>query len=304
MMASALQNQIPSFEDELIETAKLIDAEIVKLLPKSAGFGATLHEAMAYSALSPGKRFRGFLILKSAEIFNVPFENAVRVASAVEMLHSYSLIHDDLPAMDDAEMRRGKKSTHLAFDEATAILAGDSLLTICFEILADPKTHINAEVRADLILRLTKAVGPDGMALGQMMDMEAETSELSFDQMQELQVLKTGKLIEFSAIAGPLMAGASEETLKAFQSYGYYLGKAFQITDDILDETGSDDQIGKPVGQDKEKGKQSFISFLGLDQARVEATLCCEKANQALQSIGEDCTALEDLAHYTIERKK
>lgn len=303
-MASALLNQIPSFEDELLETARLIDASIAKLLPNSNGFGAALHEAMSYSALSPGKRFRGFLILKSAEIFNVPFEGAIRVASAVEMLHSYSLIHDDLPAMDDAEMRRGKKSTHLAFDEATAILAGDSLLTICFEILADPKTHLNAAVRADLILKLTKAVGPDGMALGQMMDMEAETKELSFDQMQELQVLKTGKLIEFSAIAGPLMAGVSDEALKAFQSYGFYLGKAFQITDDILDETGSDDQIGKPVGQDKEKGKQSFISFLGLDRAKEEAQLCVKMAIEALQTIGKDSSALEGLAHYTIERKK
>ena len=260
-----------------------------------------LGNAMRYSTLGQGKRFRPFLTLESASMFDVPPPVAANAAAAVELVHCYSLIHDDLPAMDDDDLRRGHPTTHKAFDEATAILAGDALQALAFARLA--AASVPAEARLVLIAGLADAAGADGMVGGQMMDIAAETAEtpLTLDQITTLQAGKTGALITWSATAGPRMAQADITQLK---TYGDALGLAFQIADDVLDVEGDAATVGKAVGKDSDAGKATFVSLLGLDAAKKRAKTLVDDACDALSVYGNDADVLRDAARFVITRDK
>lgn len=226
-------------EGALGKAAAAVNAVLDRLLPPAIGPEHRLAEAMRYAALGGGKRIRPFLVLSSAGLFDVAEASALRVAAAIEMLHCYSLVHDDLPAMDDSDLRRGRATLHREFDEATAILAGDALLTLAFEVLADPETHGDPQVRAQLVLSLARAAGPAGMVGGQMLDLEAEDLDLDIGAVTRLQRLKTGEIIAFSCEAGAILARASDAARQALHAYAHDLGLAFQIIDDLLDAEGA-----------------------------------------------------------------
>ena len=258
-----------------------------------------LRDAMAY-ACAGGKRIRAFLVLESARLHGVPDEAALPVAAAVEALHAYSLIHDDLPAMDDDDLRRGLPTLHVKWSEATAILAGDALHALAFGLLADPAVG-DAAARVRLVAALAQASGGAGMVWGQMLDIAAETAAapLSLEEITALQDGKTGALIRFAATAGPLIAGDDAASLTA---YADALGLAFQIADDILDMTGHEDVTGKRVGKDVAAGKATFVSLLGLEGARAEAMRLVAAADAALAPYGEAAGNLRQLARFVIER--
>jgi farnesyl diphosphate synthase len=228
---------------------------------------------------------------------------AARVAAAVEMLHAYSLVHDDLPAMDDDDLRRGKPSCHKAFDEATAILAGDALQTRAFEVLAEPDTHADPEARCELVTAFAYATGARGMVGGQMIDMLSEGKPLSGPEITRLQALKTGRLIQFSAEAGAILGRAPQAQRHFISAYGRELGGAFQIYDDVLDEEGSAEELGKTAGKDAAQGKATMVSILGLERARAQAQHLAEQAAQHLESFGERAQLLQALAKFTVTRK-
>ncbi|GGF66779.1 farnesyl-diphosphate synthase [Paracoccus acridae] len=260
--------------------------------------GGELRDAMAY-ACAGGKRIRAFLVMESARLHGVPDDAALPVAAAVEALHAYSLVHDDLPAMDDDDLRRGQPTVHVKWSEATAILAGDALQSLAFGLLADPAIGDAATRR--LVAAFAQAVGGAGMVWGQALDIKAETAvtPLTLDQITRLQGGKTGALIRFAAIAGPLIADADPAPLAA---YAEALGLAFQIADDILDVTGNEDVTGKRVGKDASAGKATFVSLLGLDGARAEAARLVADADAALAPYGENAANLRQLARFVIER--
>ena len=282
-----------------------IEQTLDTLLPAEEGPEARLYAAMRHAVLGGGKRMRGFLVLEGAAQFCVARASALRVAAAIEMLHAYSLVHDDLPAMDNDDLRRGKPTVHKAFDEATAILAGDALQAHAFAVLAHEDTHSDPAVRAELCLRLAQAAGPRGMCGGQMLDMLAEesTEAPSEASIGRLQLLKTGKLIEFSAEAGAILGKAPGPQRHALCAYGRELGAAFQIADDILDATASADETGKRTGKDAEAGKATLVGLLGLDRAKVQAERLAEQAAAHLDSFGERADLLRMLAAYTTARR-
>ncbi|HWX46849.1 MAG TPA: farnesyl diphosphate synthase [Roseomonas sp.] len=282
-----------------------IEQTLDTLLPAEEGPEARLYAAMRHAVLGGGKRMRGFLVLEGAAQFRVARASALRVAAAIEMLHAYSLVHDDLPAMDNDDLRRGKPTVHKAFDEATAILAGDALQAHAFAVLAHEDTHSDPAVRAELCLRLAQAAGPRGMCGGQMLDMLAEesTEAPSEASIGRLQLLKTGKLIEFSAEAGAILGKAPGPQRHALCAYGRELGAAFQIADDILDATASADETGKRTGKDAEAGKATLVGLLGLDRAKVQAERLAEQAAAHLDSFGERADLLRMLAAYTTARR-
>ncbi len=251
---------------------------------------------MRYAALGQGKRLRPFFVLESAKLHSVPAERALTVAAALEMIHCYSLVHDDLPAMDDDDLRRGQPTTHKKFDEATAILAGDGLLTLAFEVLA------HAGEYPALIAALAKAAGPSGMVGGQMLDMEAETRGFaSLEAITAMQHMKTGALFEFACTAGPLMAKAD---MAALQTYAGHIGLAFQIADDILDVESSSAALGKATQKDKTKGKATFVDFFGLDGAKRQAASLVDEAKRALSRYGAEGDNLRAAADFIITRQK
>ena len=257
---------------------------------------------MRYAALGAGKRLRPFLVIESARLFNVPPASALRVGAALECVHCYSLVHDDLPAMDDDDLRRGKPTAHRKFDEATAILTGDSLLTLAFEILAHSDTHADAGVRNTLVLELAKASGKDGMAGGQMLDIEAEKeASLSPDQIIRIQSHKTGALFHFACQAGAIMAGADRAPLRR---YADDIGLAFQITDDLLDLESTLQQLGKATQKDTGKGKATIASLMGRDAAQLKAQELVASAIAALASYGSAADTLRATARFIISRKK
>ncbi len=284
-------------------TAAEVEAALDVLLPEEPGPEAPLFAAMRYATLGGGKRLRAFLVMQSAGLFAVDRQCAVRVAAAVEMLHAYSLIHDDLPAMDNDDLRRGKPSTHRAFDEATAILAGDALQTRAFEVLADPDTHSSAEARCELVAALSHASGARGMCGGQMIDMATEGQALGAEDVARLQALKTGRLIQFSAEAGAILgrAGAHQRSLLA--AYGRDVGAAFQIADDVLDAVGSAEEIGKTAGKDAAAGKATLVAVWGLDRARAQAELLAEQAAGHLDGFGDQAGLLRALAAHVVRRR-
>jgi farnesyl diphosphate synthase len=246
---------------------------------------------------------RAFLVMESAALFGVDRTCAARVGAAVEMLHAYSLVHDDLPAMDNDDLRRGKPSTHKAFDEATAILAGDALQTRAFEILAEPDTHSNPEARAELVLALAHAAGARGMCGGQMIDMLAEGQTLTAEQVGRLQALKTGRLIQFSAEAGAILGRAQAHQRHLLAAYGRDIGTAFQIADDVLDETATAEQLGKTAGKDAASGKATMVAVLGLERARIQAEILAQQAAHHLDHFGEPAALLRQLADFVVSRQ-
>ncbi len=263
---------------------------------------ARLYEAMRYAAIGGGKRLRPLLVLAACGLFHVDRERALRVGLAVECIHVYSLIHDDLPSMDDDDLRRGKPTVHRAFDEATAILAGDSLHALAFEVLADDATHEDPFVRAELIADLARASGPAGMAGGQMMDLAAEETRLDLPSVTRLQQLKTGALIGFCLEAGAIMGRIPPEGRTRLRGYARDVGLAFQITDDILDVEGEEAKTGKRVGKDGAAGKETFVSLLGVERARQQAAILVGQATEYLGSYGAEADLLRAIARFAIER--
>jgi farnesyl diphosphate synthase len=294
-----------TLRDALAGAAAEIEVALDMLLPPPEGSEARLLEAMRYAAMGGGKRLRGFLVLEGARQFGVARNAELRAAAAIEMVHAYSLVHDDLPAMDDDDLRRGKPTTHRAFDEATAILAGDALQAHAFTVIAEEETHSDPAVRAELVRCLSRAAGPRGMCGGQMLDMLAEREGAALDEpaIGRLQVLKTGKLIEFSAEAGAILGKAPGPLRHALSAYGRELGAAFQIADDLLDATATAEETGKRTGKDASAGKATLVGLLGVERARMQAERLAEQARRHLDSFGERADLLRALATYAIDRR-
>ena len=284
-------------------TARLTDAVLERLLTVPPGLEARVYEAMRYSALAPGKRLRPLLVVASARLFGVARRSALQVAAAIEMVHAYSLIHDDLPAMDNSDLRRGRPTCHKEFDEATAVLAGDGLLTMAFEALSDPDTHGDAAVRCELVSALAGAAGAAGMVGGQMIDLIAEKQRLEIGAITRLQRMKTGALIAFACESGAILAKAAPELRTALRGYAHDLGLAFQIADDLLDVEGSADETGKPVGADAAAGKATFVSILGVERARAQAELLVSQAVAHLELFEDKAELLRQVARFVVNRR-
>jgi farnesyl diphosphate synthase len=286
------------FEARLKDAASRVQAHLDHVI---AGFDdLPVVQAMGYASAG-GKRLRAFLVLETARLHGVAPDQAIWAAAAVEAMHAYSLVHDDLPCMDDADMRRGLPTVHVKWDQATAVLAGDALQTLAFELLARPEGTADPAIRADLVLRMARAVGAAGMVKGQALDIAAETAEtpLTLDQIIELQDGKTGALIEWSACAGAVLGGADPQPLSI---YAQNLGLAFQIWDDVLDVEGDAALVGKAVGKDADAGKATFVSLLGLDGAKARAAALVTEAEAALECYGDEARALRQLAQFVISR--
>ncbi len=299
------QSKLEPFNQRLQRCATLTERCLDEWLPPAPGETGTpdrLNDAMRYAVLGGGKRLRPFLVLESARLCGLPDEAALNVAAALECVHCYSLVHDDLPAMDDDDMRRGRPTVHKAFDEATAILAGDSLLTLAFEILADPSTHPKAAVRSSLTLQLARSAGRAGMAGGQMLDLEAPGRTLTERDILTLQSMKTGALIRFACQAGSMLAEAGYVERQALRDYGCALGLAFQLADDLLDVEGDASLVGKAVAKDSEAGKATLVSLIGADAARRKLEELEARAADSLAPFGEASAMLRAAAHFVANR--
>ncbi len=287
----------------LARSVGTVEAALDTLLPELEGPEARLAEAMRYAALGAGKRLRAFLVMESAALFSVSETSAARVAAAIEMLHAYSLVHDDLPAMDDDDLRRGRPSTHRAFDEATAILAGDALQARAFELLAEADTHSDPQARCELVTAFGAAVGARGMVGGQMIDILTEGEDLDAVQVTRLQALKTGRLIQFCAEAGAILGRAPLAQRHHLAAYGRDLGAAFQIADDLLDAEGTTEETGKTAGKDAAAGKATMVAVLGPERARAQAEMLSRQAARHLESFGERALLLRALAAHVVSRR-
>jgi farnesyl diphosphate synthase len=283
--------------------AEQVEQALDALLPEVEGAEARLAEAMRYSTLGGGKRLRAFLVMEAAALFAVSETCAARVAASVEMLHAYSLIHDDLPAMDNDDMRRGKPTNHKAFDEATAILAGDALQCRAFEILGEPDTHSDPQARCELVMALGAAAGARGMAGGQMIDMLAEGRTLSAPEVTRLQALKTGRLIQYSVEAGAILGRAPQHQRHLLAAYGRDVGAAFQIADDLLDVEATVEETGKATGKDAAAGKATMVAVLGVEMARKHAQMLAEQAAAHLDAFGPRADNLRALARFVVTRR-
>ena len=292
-----------TFADDLRDVAKGVNVCLDALLPLPMGGEKRVVEAMRYSALDGGKRLRPFLAVASADLFDVPHVQSLRAGAAVEMVHCYSLIHDDLPAMDDDDLRRGRPTCHKAFDEATAILAGDALLTRAFSVLSDEATHPSGDTRARLIAALAEAAGAEGMVGGQMLDLLAEQSDLGEGEIERLQALKTGKLLAVSCQLGGMLGQADAAALEDLKTYGLCLGAAFQIADDLLDLEATESDLGKATGKDGAAGKATFVSLHGPERARKRAKTLVDQAVAALSRFGETAEPLRAAAAFTVDRR-
>ncbi len=302
-MTETLWPDTVSVADATSVATTLTDALIERLLVVPPDLEARVYEAMRYSALAPAKRLRPLLVLAGARLFGVARLSALQVAAAVEMVHAYSLIHDDLPAMDNSDLRRGRPSCHRQFDEATAVLAGDGLLTMAFEVLAHPDTHGDPAVRCELVSALATAAGTAGMVGGQMIDLIAERQPLDIDATIRLQRMKTGALIAFACEAGAILAKTASEPRTAMRGYAHDLGLAFQIADDLLDVEGSAAETGKPVGADAAAGKATFVSILGVERARAQAGLLVDQAVAHLDLFEERAELLRQVARFVVNRR-
>ena len=279
-----------------------VDAFFAKTLAPTGDNRERLFEAMRHAAVGGGKRLRPLLTVAASRLFAIDRSRAVRVGCAIEAIHVYSLIHDDLPCMDDAELRRGKATVHTAFGEAEAVLGGDSLHALAFEILADPETNTDPWVRCELVLELARAAGPNGMAGGQMLDIVAEGAELDLAAITRLQQLKTGALIEYSVEAASIMAKLPVEARRPYRGYARNIGLAFQIADDLIDHSGDTKAAGKPTGRDASAGKATFVSLLGEQRARQQAGVLVTQAIEHLSSHGPEADLLRAIARFAIER--
>ncbi len=281
-----------------------IDARFDRLLAIPDDPRSSLYEAMRHAAIGGGKRLRPLLLCATADLFGVSRDCSGEVATAVEAIHVYSLIHDDLPAMDDDDLRRGKPTVHKAYDEATAILAGDCLHALAFEILADPDTHPDPFVRVELVMELARASGPSGMAGGQMMDLVAERSRFDLPTVTRLQQMKTGALISVSVEIGAILGRVPPEGRTGLRGYAHDLGLAFQIADDLLDAEGDEAIAGKKLRKDDGAGKETFLSLLGIDRAREQCRMLVDQAVQHLHAHGPEADVLRDVARYVVERDR
>lgn len=286
------------------EVAEGIDRLFDQLLTVPSDPRGPLYEAMRHAAVAGGKRLRPLLVRAAGDLFHVDRMLSLRVGAAVEAMHVYSLIHDDLPCMDDDDMRRGKPTVHKAFDEATAVLAGDSLHALAFEWLCDPVTSADPFVRAELCCELARAAGPTGMAGGQMMDLAAETANFDLPTVTRLQQLKTGALIAFSVEAGAILARIPPDSRTPLRGYARDIGLAFQIADDIMDVEGDEALAGKALHKDDAAGKATFVTLMGLERAREQAGLLVEQAIAHLAGFGEEATLLRAIARYVVERDR
>lgn len=293
------------------ETETLLDSLLAPApLPQERARPPRLMDAMRHVALGAGKRFRPFLVVETAALFKVPRGQALLVGAALECVHCYSLAHDDLPAMDNDDLRRGRPTAHKAFDEATAILAGDGLLTLAFDILARPDVHRDAGVRADLVLALARASGLGGMVGGQMLDLAAEgrfdggkTRALGQKDIATLQAMKTGALLRFACVGGGILGQASAEQLRALERYGSAIGEAFQIADDILDVEGDAATVGKATGKDAAANKATLLSALGIAKAKERLSALVAEAESALASFEDSGEVLKAAAHFVANRQ-
>ncbi|MCB2078296.1 MAG: polyprenyl synthetase family protein [Novosphingobium sp.] len=290
--------------DALARIAREVDAAYDNLLPVPEDTRAPLLEAMRYAAIGGGKRVRPLLLVATAEMYGVNRDAAIRASLAVESIHVYSLIHDDLPCMDDDDMRRGKPTVHKAFDEATAVLAGDALHAFAFELLADEATSGDPFIRVELIRTLGAASGFNGMAGGQMMDIACEDGDLDLHAITRLQQLKTGALLGASVEMGAILGHVAPEGRTHLRGYARDIGLAFQIVDDLLDHDGDEDKAGKALRKDAEAGKQTFVSLLGPERARSQARMLVEQAIGHLSQHGSEADLLRALAHYIVERDR
>jgi farnesyl diphosphate synthase len=301
-----------AFKRSLDQIAANTEALLDRLLATDPAPGERLRptrllDAMRYSSLGSGKRIRPFLVVETAKLFGVPRRHALMVAAALECVHCYSLVHDDLPAMDNDALRRGRPTVHKAFDEATAILAGDGLLTIAFDILSRPQVHKDARIRVQLISALAKAAGVGGMAGGQMLDLAAEGrfggTPLDSSDVRTLQSMKTGALLQFACLSGALLGEADRNARAALERYGSAIGEAFQLADDLLDIDGDAATVGKATGKDAAAHKATFVSLLGIDGARARLKALVGKAEKAIASFGEDAAILKAAARFIANRR-
>jgi farnesyl diphosphate synthase len=290
-------------EEALRDSADEVNRALLELLPHADDTIGRLTDAMRYATLAGGKRLRPFLVLSGADLFEVPRAWSMPTAAAIEMVHTYSLVHDDLPAMDDDDLRRGQPTCHVKFDDATAILAGDSLLTLAFQVITAPDSHPDAAVRAALAHALASAAGALGMAGGQVMDLAAEHQSFDLEAVIRLQQLKTGALFGFCCEAGAIMARADEAARRALRSYAANIGLAFQIADDLLDHEGDAVDLGKAVGKDAAAGKATFVELLGAEEARRRADRLAGEAVAALAVFGDKAALLREAAHYIVSRR-
>jgi farnesyl diphosphate synthase len=290
-----------NFTDELERIAKLTERRLDGLVP--ADDPTRLGKAMRYALLGPGKRLRPFLVVSSARVFGVPEGQALEAAAALECIHCYSLVHDDLPCMDDDDLRRGRPTTHIAFDEATAVLTGDGLLTLAFEIMSGPEVDPDPAIRVELVSLLAKAAGWQGMVLGQALDLEAEGRSLSMDETLEMQALKTGALFKFACEAGAVLGRAKPEARRALVTYATALGQAFQLADDLLDAEGNTAKLGKAAAKDAARGKATFIALLGIDGAKEKLAALVRDAESALSPLGPKAEPLAEAARFVASRE-
>ena len=279
-----------------------VDQFFAKLLPPTGDGRERLFDAMRHAAIGGGKRLRPLLTVAASRLFAIDPARALRVGCAIEAIHVYSLIHDDLPCMDDADLRRGKMTVHNACGEAEAVWAGDSLHALAFEILADTATNDDPFVRCELLLELARAAGPGGMAGGQMMDLVAEGQQLDLPAITRLQQLKTGALIEYSIEAACIIAKLPAEARTPYRGFARNIGLAFQIADDLIDHSGDAAAAGKPTGRDASAGKATFVSLLGEERARQQAGFLVEQAIEHLSGHGSEADLLRAIAHFAIER--
>ncbi len=301
-----------TFQDRLTAVADATERMLDALLQSTPLPGETVRpprfmEAMRYASLGGGKRLRPFLMAETARLFGVEGEGVLRAAAALEMIHCYSLVHDDLPALDNDDLRRGRPTTHRAFDEATAILVGDGLLTYAFDVTADPATHPDPAVRAALVLALARHAGIGGMVGGQVLDIEAEgsTQPHKADDVIRLQSMKTGALLHYAVVAGAVFGGADEAATSAMSRYGQAIGAAFQVADDILDVEADEAALGKKAGKDAGRNKATLVAALGLEAARARRDRLADEAVAALDAIGLGARAdtLKEAARFAVERK-
>jgi farnesyl diphosphate synthase len=301
-----------TFTARLKQAAEVVEAGLEALLSDKAGHGEIarpprLMAAMRHAALGGGKRLRPFLTIETSRLLGREGEGPVRAGCAVELLHCYSLVHDDLPSMDDDDLRRGRPTVHRAFDEATAILVGDALQTLAFEVLADPDTDSDAGIRSGLVLGLARASGLGGMVGGQLLDLSAEgrygPAELTEADVRRLQMMKTGAILTFSVEAGAILGRAETGVRNDLLAYGRALGAAFQVADDILDRESSAEALGKRAGKDQEKGKATLVDLLGMEGARRECRDLVEKAQAALDGFGPEATILRETVRFVVERE-
>jgi farnesyl diphosphate synthase len=308
-MSMPRSDKSAAFERRLAAVANMVEPALAGLLADAPLTGEAfrpprLLAAMRHALLGGGKRFRPFLVVECAALFGVAPEDALPAAAAVECLHCYSLVHDDLPAMDDDDMRRGRPTVHKAFDEATAILAGDTLLTLAFEVLARPETHPDPAVRAELVALLARAGGIGGMAGGQMLDLEAERTVLDEAAVRRLQAMKTGALIAAACEMGATLGGAPAAARGSLRAYGQALGRAFQIADDILDVESSPAALGKATAKDADRRKATFVSLLGIDSARALLVSTVAECDEQLAPLAGATEILAAAARFAAERTR